>query len=65
MSESQLNKETYSEDGFIDGDVALSFTSEEHVDLHWDRKKTQSYYRFDFIKITTFIQRGRTSPPGE
>ncbi len=66
MSVSQLNKEkTYCEAGFIEGDVALSCTPEEHVDLHWDRKKTQSYYRFDCIKIATFIQRGRTSPPGE
>ncbi len=39
MSVSQLNKKTYCEAGFIEGDVALSCIPEEHVDLHWDRKK--------------------------
>ncbi len=54
MSAYQLNKITYCDFGFIDGDVTLSFTSEEDVDLHWD-KKTQSYSMSDFFILLDFF----------
>ncbi len=40
VSVSQLNKETYCDAGFIEGNLTLSCTPKEGVDLHWDEKNT-------------------------